>query len=123
GKLETLVRALLPDQVEEVLPFLAALLALPLDEARATRLSALHGDSMEKLTLRSVTELLRATSAARPVVAVMDDLHCADGSSIELFEALLRLADHHPILFINLCRPGYAQTSERIRTYAREHHG
>ena len=70
---------------------------------------------MEKLTLRSVTQLLRATSGDRPVVAVMDDLHWADVSSIELLESLLRLCEEHPILFVNLCRPGYPTTSERIR--------
>ncbi len=122
AKLDATIRGLLPDEVDEVLPFLVALLGLPLDEAHQTRLSALRGDAMEKLTQRSVTQLLRATSAARPVVAVMDDLHWADGSSIELFESLLRLAEESPILFINVCRPGYPHTSERIRAYAREHH-
>ncbi len=120
GKLDATVRGLLPDELEDVLPFLAALLGLPLDEARATRLAGLHGDAMEKLTLRSVSQLLRATSGARPVVAVMDDLHWADQSSIELFESLLRLCEEHPILFVNVCRSGYATTADRIREYARK---
>lgn len=122
GKLEATVRGLLPDEVEDVLPFLAALLGLPLDEARSTRLAGLHGDAMEKLTLRSVSQLLRATSDDRPVVAVMDDLHWADQSSVELFESLLHLCEAHPILFVNLCRLGYATTSDRIRDYARKEH-
>ncbi len=121
-KLETLVQGILPDEAEEVLPFLAALLGLPLDETRRTRLADLHGDAMEKLTLRSVTQLLRAASRDRPVVAVMDDLHWADDSSIGLLEAVLRLCEEHPILFLNLCRPGYPTTSERIRAYARAEH-
>lgn len=122
GKLEAMVIGLLPDEVEEVVPFLATLLGLPLDEGRQTRLTALHGDAMEKLTLRSVSQLLRAASRDRPVVAVMDDLHWADVSSVELFEALLHLAAEHPILFVNVCRPGYPTTSERIRHHAREEH-
>ncbi|MEO6026632.1 MAG: AAA family ATPase, partial [Candidatus Binatia bacterium] len=122
GKLDATVRGLLPDELEDVLPFLAALLGLPLDEARATRLAGLHGDAMEKLTLRSVSQLLRATSDDRPVVAVMDDLHWADQSSIELLESLLRLCEEHPILFVNLCRSGYATTSDRIRDHARTEH-
>lgn len=122
GKLDATVRGLLPDELEDVLPFLAALLGLPLDEARATRLAGLHGDAMEKLTLRSVSQLLRATSDDRPVVAVMDDLHWADQSSIELFESLLHLCEEHPILFVNVCRLGYATTSDRIRDYARKEH-
>jgi len=122
GKLDAMVTGLLPDEVEDVLPFLAALLGLPLDATRQTRLSGLHGDAMEKLTLRSVSQLLRATSRDRPVVAVMDDLHWADVSSVELFESLLHLTTEHPILFVNVCRPGYPTTSERIRQFAREKH-
>ncbi len=120
GKLDATVRGVLPDAVEEVLPFLAALLGLPLDEPRRTRLAGLHGDAMEKLTLRSVTRLVRASAADRPVVAVLDDLHWADLSSIELLESLLRLSEEHPILFVNLCRPGYPTTADRIRQHARE---
>ncbi|MCC6765155.1 MAG: AAA family ATPase [Deltaproteobacteria bacterium] len=122
AKLEALVAGVMPDDAEEALPFLAALLALPLDEARRTRIADLHGDAMEKLTLRSVTQLLRAASRDRPLVAVMDDLHWADLSSIELLESVLRLCDEAPILFLGLCRPGYPSTSERIRARARAEH-
>jgi class 3 adenylate cyclase/tetratricopeptide (TPR) repeat protein len=122
AKLDASIRRGLPDDVDELLPPMASLLGLRLDAERQARLDALQGDALEKLILRSVTQVLRAGSALRPVVVVMDDLHWADQSSIELLEALLRLCEEHPILFLNLFRPACEATSERIRAAARERH-
>ncbi len=121
-KLEATIRRLLPDEVDEVLPFVATLLGLRLDASARARLTALHGDAMEKLILRAVTQLLRARSGLSPVVVVMDDLHWADVSSIELLESLLRLCEDRPILFMHLFRPGFPTTSERVRAQARARH-
>jgi class 3 adenylate cyclase/predicted ATPase len=118
-KLEAMARRLLGDEAEEILPFLAVLLGLPLDETERGRLAAIHGDAMEKLVLRSVTQLLRAESQQRPMVVVFDDLHWADVSSLDLLESLLRLCAEQPILFIQLFRPGFESTSERVREQAR----
>jgi tetratricopeptide (TPR) repeat protein len=77
---------------------------------------------MARLVRRSVTQLLRGGSRVRPVVIVMDDLHWADLSSIELLEGLLRLCEDHPIFFFLLFRPGF-ESSERVRQRARADHG
>jgi tetratricopeptide (TPR) repeat protein len=73
--------------------------------------------SSKLILLRRLGQLLRG-SRVRPVVVVMDDLHWADVSSIELLESLLRLAADHPVLFVDLFRPGFASTSERVRQQA-----
>jgi tetratricopeptide (TPR) repeat protein len=49
----------------------------------------------------------------------MDDLHWADLSSVELLESLLQLVEDHPIFFLNMTRPGFGETSGRIREAAR----
>ena len=123
AKLEALVRRLLGDDADEALPFIATLLGLHAEGAAAARIAALHGDALEKLILRSVTQVVRAASRLGPVVLVlMDDLHWADLSSIGILESLLRLTDEHPILFLQLFRPGFAPTSEHVREQARVHH-
>ncbi len=122
GKLAATIRRLLPDELDEVFPFIAMLLGLRLEASAQARLGGLQGDAMEKLTLRSVTQLLRARSRLQPVVVVLDDLHWADVSSIELLESLLRLCEDHPILFVHLFRPGFPTTSERVREQARARH-
>ncbi len=122
-KLTAAIGRLLPDEVDEVLPFIATLLGLDLDDAARARVASLQGDAMEKLTLRSVTQLLRSASRLGPVVLVMmDDLHWADLSSIGLLESLLRLSEEQPIVFIHLFRPGFPQTSEHVRQEARTRH-
>jgi class 3 adenylate cyclase/predicted ATPase len=122
AKLDAAIRRTLPDDVDEALPPIASILGVRLEPALQARLDALQGDALQKLILRSVTQLLRAASAVRPLVIVMDDLHWADQSSIELLEALLRLCEEHPILFLNLFRRGAEGTSERIRAAAHERH-
>jgi tetratricopeptide (TPR) repeat protein len=123
AKLDAVVRAVVRDEVDDVLPFIATILGLPPRETWRNRLAGVHGDAMEKLVRRSFTQLLSAGSRVRPIVVVMDDLHWADLSSIELLESLLRLCEEHAIAFINLFRPGAVRTAERVREQARTRHG
>ena len=81
---------------DEILPFLARLLGLPLEPADERRLAGLHGDAMEKLILPRRHAAPAARGRGPPLVVVMDDLHWADISSVELVESLLRLCEDHP---------------------------
>ncbi len=122
AKLDAVIRRTLPDEANDVLPFIATLLGLPLDEDGQRQLAGIEGAALEKLMLRSMAQLLRASSRLRPVVVVMDDLHWADLSSLELLRALLPLCEDHAILFVHLFRPGFEKTSERVRAHAWEEH-
>jgi len=122
AKLDAVIRRTLPDEADDLLPFIAVLLGLPLEEEWQRRVAGIEGAALEKLTLRSVAQLLRAGSRLRPVVVVMDDLHWADLSSIELLSSLLPLCEDHAILFVHLFRPGFEKTSEKLRTQACEEH-
>ncbi len=120
AKLDAVIRRALADEADDVLPFIATLLGLPLEAEWQSRLAGIEGAALEKMTLRSVSQLLRAGSRLRPVVVVMDDLHWADLSSIELLRALLPLCKDHAIVFVNLFRPGFERTSEQLRALAWE---
>jgi len=50
-----------------------------------------------------------------PLVVVIEDLHWADSSSLELLELLFNLVESQPILFINIFRPDYEKTSKKVR--------
>ncbi len=114
AKLEALVAGLLAEDAEEVLPFVASVSGMRLDAEREQRVSRLEGDAREKRVRNAVTDLLRAGARAAPTVVVMDDLHWADQSSIELLESVLPLVGEQPLLLLNVFRPGYADTSGRI---------
>ena len=101
------------------MPLLANLLGLRLDAAESARIERIAGESLEKLLHRAIGQLLIGASAARPLVVVMDDLHWADESSLELLTGLLPLARGHAILFALLARPGHAATVGRVEEAAR----
>ncbi len=119
-KLETAVNGLFKDKAAEVLPFLAILMGMSLPETLHERVRGIEGEALEKLIRKSVRELLVNLSEWRPLVVIMDDLHWADKSSIELLKYLFRLAKQVRILFINLFRPGYEDTGQHIASTLKE---
>jgi class 3 adenylate cyclase/tetratricopeptide (TPR) repeat protein len=123
AKLDAAVAALVPDEADDVFPFLATLMGLRLQDAAAARVAGIAGDALEKLITRSMRELLRRLAAERPLALVFDDLHWADQSSIQLLAALLRLVPDEPILFIHAFRPDQPETSDRILALSRAEHG
>jgi predicted ATPase len=54
---------------------------------------------------RAVRELLARLAAAKPLVLVLDDLHCADSASVELLGALLRRPPAAAVLIALARRP------------------
>jgi len=122
AKLDASVQALLPERVAEMAPLLANLVGAQLGADERERLAATQGDALEKLVRSAIFQLLRAASGNRPLVVLMEDLHWADLSSVELVESLLRLSQERPILFLNAFRPGFPDTSGRVLAAAREKH-
>ena len=114
GKLEVAIRSLFPEEVGEVLPFVATLMGMNLWGRYAERAKGIEGEALEKLILKNVRELLVRATERTPLVIVTEDLHWADTSSLQLLESLFRLAETQRILFINLFRPGFLETGERI---------
>ncbi|MBI4966363.1 MAG: AAA family ATPase [Desulfomonile tiedjei] len=111
-KLEKAIRQVHPDETQEILPFVATLMSMKLMGKHAERVKGIEGEALEKLIFKNVRELVIKGAQLRPTVVVMEDLHWADTSSIELLEALCRLAEKHRIAFINVFRPGYFATDD-----------
>jgi class 3 adenylate cyclase len=114
SKLESAVRRVVQKEVHEVLPFVATLMGMRLTGRYAERVKGLVGQALEKLILKNMRDLLIKTTELNPLVIVAEDLHWADTSSIELMESLFRLAETQKIVFINVFRPGYKETGDRI---------
>jgi class 3 adenylate cyclase/tetratricopeptide (TPR) repeat protein len=114
GKLEAAVSRLIPEELGEVLPFVAVLMGMKLSGRYAERVKGIEGEALEKLILKSVRKLLIKVTEQTPLVIIVEDLQWADTSSIELMESLFRLAETKRVLFINIFRPGIQKTSDRI---------
>lgn len=114
GKLETAVRSVYPEEVSEVLPFVATLMGMKPSGRYAERIKGIEGEALEKLIVKTMRDLLVKVTEQNPLVIVAEDVHWADTSSIELMESLFRLVETQRIVFINVFRPGYSETSDRI---------
>jgi class 3 adenylate cyclase len=107
ARLATLEQALqtvgLP--LAEVIPLLAALLSLPVPEHYLPLV--LSPQRQKQKTLEALVAWLLAETARQPVLAVWEDLHWADPSTLELLELLL---DHVPtarLLLVLTSRPEF----------------
>ena len=116
--LEAAVSDLFGDDAPEVLPFIASVAGLRPSEAQRARLEGIGGDAMEKLILGAISRFLRRLAERGPVVVVLEDLHWADASSLELMASLLRLVVDHRILFLAVLRPEPPAALLRVREAA-----
>jgi len=114
GKLERAIRLLGPEGLEEIFPFIATLMGLRVAEHPAERLKGIEGEALEKLILKSLRDLLAKASRSKPLVVILEDLHWADLTSIRFMESVYRLAESSPIFFLNVFRPDYEETSQRL---------
>lgn len=120
NRLEKAIRAIHPEEADEILPFVATLMGMKLTGRHATRVKGIEGEALEKLIVKNVRDLVIKGSELRPTVFVMEDLHWADTSSIELLDALYRLAEKHKLVFINVYRPGYLdEKDQRISAFGK----
>ena len=94
-----------PEGADEVIPFVATLIGMKLFGRHAERVKGIEGEALEKLVLKECEDLLIKATELGPLVILIEDLHWADTSSIELMEFLFRLATTYRILFVNVFHP------------------
>jgi predicted ATPase/DNA-binding SARP family transcriptional activator len=66
--------------------------------------------------------LLTAISSIQPLLLILDDLHWADDSTIELLIYLIHHLQNQPILFIGTCRDGELVPQHKLRTLIQDLH-
>ena len=120
NKLETAIRRVCGDETDEVVPFVTTMMGMKLSGKHFQRVEGMEGEAMEKVILKNVRELLIRSAERIPIVIVMEDLHWADTTSLELLESLFRLTQTSRIVFINVFRPGYWRGENRkVETVAK----
>ncbi|MBC2713681.1 MAG: AAA family ATPase [Desulfobacteraceae bacterium] len=114
NKLETAIRNVCPEDTNEIFPFMATLMGMKLSGRHAERVKGIEGEALEKLIFKNLRDFLIKSTELTPLIIVIEDLHWADTSTIELLESLFRLAETQRILFINVFRPSHPETGDRI---------
>ena len=107
ARLATLEQALQTARLPlaEVVPLLAALLSLPLPEQYPPL--TLSPQRQKQQTQEALVAWLLAETAQQPVLAVWEDLHWADPSTLELLGLLLDQVPTARLLLVLTCRPEF----------------
>jgi class 3 adenylate cyclase/tetratricopeptide (TPR) repeat protein len=113
-KFESLVKSIDKESVNEIVPFVATMMGMKLSIEYKKRMEGITGEPLEKLIFKNLRDLLIKAAHQKTLVIVMEDLHWADESSIELLEVLFNLTKEYNILFVNVFRPGFKNTGDRI---------
>jgi len=123
AKLEAKVGSVDARGGEEVVPFVGTMMGLKLSGPAEERIRGVSGEALDKIIIKSLRDLIDKIAAREPLVLILEDLHWADASSLDLLESLYRLAKTKPVLFVNVFRPNYEQTSDRILKVVRGRYG
>jgi class 3 adenylate cyclase len=108
------------DSMVEVYPYLGHLLSLQLDGEALERVRVLDPQALQVRYLAALRQLFRAQAARGPLVLILEDVHWADPSSIELLIKLLPLAAEAPLLFCFVARPDQDAPGWKLILAARE---
>lgn len=116
GRLEAAIRAVLPETYSDVFPYLSVLIGLKPRGEAGKAIEGTASETMSKLIARSCRELIGAATGLRPILFILEDLHWADESTLELVRSLSALVEEKPIMFLLVYRPGFGPALEAFRT-------
>jgi class 3 adenylate cyclase len=108
------------DATLDVYPYLGHLLSVQLEGEALERVKPLDPQALQNQYLAALRRMLRALAARRPLALILDDIHWADPSSVELLIRLLPLAAEAPLLFCFVTRPDRDAPGWKLVVAARE---
>lgn len=116
----SVVHELFGDREMEVYPFLGHLLSLKLEEAAAEQVNITDPQALQTQYLQAVQRLLQACMEKSPLILILEDLHWADATSVELFVKLLPLVSSGSILLCLVSRLERTTPGWKLVSMARE---
>ena len=95
---------LFPAGSEDWYPYIAHLLGFVNDALVQKRIPTLDGETVKYQTHIALTEYFRRVAQNQPTVLVLDDMHWADPSSLEVVSKLLPLTDREALIIVMVMR-------------------
>jgi class 3 adenylate cyclase/tetratricopeptide (TPR) repeat protein len=120
SELQAFVRSVCAAQFEDVYPYLAQMMSLPLEDAYQQELGRLQGQELRTRTFRAVEKVITEAAQRYPLVLLFEDLHWCDATSLALLEHLLPSVRQVPLLIVLIFRPHQEHGSWRLRQAAVE---
>jgi tetratricopeptide (TPR) repeat protein len=108
--LKAAVESLIAAEAPAILPFAARVAGIEPDVAAAERLRGIEGDALERLVFSKMRALVSAFARRSSTLIIIEDIHWADATSLELLVSLTRLAESQAIGFILTSRPEPAES-------------
>jgi predicted ATPase len=93
---------------------------LNLEEDAALRVKYLNGPALQARYVAAFKAYLNALARTAPTILIVEDIHWADPSSVELGLQILTLAAEAPIVFVMVTRPDRETAGWRMVEAARE---
>ena len=121
AKLERGLEPLFGERTDEVLPYLATVLALPVPAAYEERLKYLDGMGLRRQVFLCFRQLVELLAERQPLVLALEDWHWADQSSVDLADHLLPLTLSAPLLLVFPTRDHAEGPMQGVRRFAAEH--
>jgi class 3 adenylate cyclase/tetratricopeptide (TPR) repeat protein len=109
-RLKRQVEELWGDQQAEHYPYLATLLSLPLEDPYVERVQHLDAEGRRRQFFETLRSWVEQLAGPRPLALVLEDVHWADTTSLELLEYCLPVCSEHPILWMIVFRQDHALT-------------
>jgi class 3 adenylate cyclase/tetratricopeptide (TPR) repeat protein len=118
--LQSLCENLFGDQMLAVYPYLGHLLSLPLEGEARNRVQILDPQALQGQYLTSIRQLLVTLANRKPLAIILEDIHWADPSSVDLLIRLMPLVIQSRILFCLTARPDREAYGLKLVTATRE---
>lgn len=118
--LRSRVEQLVEGGEEQVYPYLAHLLGLELEEELEAKVKYLEGPALQSKYVDAFARLLKAMANNRPTVLVVEDVHWADPSSVELGLQVLPVVADEPLIVALVARPDRDSHGWRMVDQARD---
>jgi serine/threonine protein kinase/tetratricopeptide (TPR) repeat protein len=115
-KLEKLLHSVYPEGAADTLPYLSLIMGIAYDVPSTEKVKDITGEALVKLTQKNIRDLFIKATDQRPVLCIIEDVHWADLSTLDLLQSLFRTAAEHPIMFVVTLRPNYQDTGDRLLT-------
>jgi predicted ATPase/class 3 adenylate cyclase len=105
ARLAQRIRLVLPDRVDDILPYLEHMLSLPFSNpSAAKRIEYLAADQLRQQIFLVMREFILAEAHQKPLVLILEDLHWADAGSLELLDFLIDILAKHPVVIVAVSR-------------------
>jgi ABC-type oligopeptide transport system substrate-binding subunit/class 3 adenylate cyclase len=102
--------------------YLARLLGLTLEQDVEDQRQSIDAETVKRETLAALKDYFWQVAKSQPTVLILEDLHWADPSSMDVLSEMMALTDRVPLLLILLMRVEHEHGSWRLKQLAETEH-